>query len=279
MSRTKKHLGLLIFQLLVIQVVHAQFYETIRSARPGQSIGASTMGKNIFQIQSGVDYFGYKINNTGIKGNGYLTNTVLRYGLTEMFEVGAFFEYKAESRTENDIANAHNGLSNMVIGLRHQISIGEGLVPSIGFQFRLRLPVMSEYYNIDHIAPSFVFVTSQQLAKSVTLITNLGASWNGNDATPTGLYTINLSCAFTDTFGAFIENYGSVTQGTFETRMDTGVAWLVTPNLQLDLLGGFGNNHGLKDYFISTGFSWRTGRKNFNATRSSMLKTKQAASL
>jgi Putative MetA-pathway of phenol degradation len=120
---------------------------------------------------------------------------------------------------------------------------------------------MSEYYNIDNIAPSFVFVTSQQLSQSFTLITNLGGSWNGNDATSTGLYTINLSCAFTDTFGAFIENYGSVTKGTWDTRFDTGVAWLVTPNLQLDLLGGYGSNHGLQDYFISTGFSWRMNRQ------------------
>jgi len=178
-----------------------------------------------------------------------------------MFEVGAFFEYKNESTTSNDITTSYSGLSNLVVGLRHQISVGEGLKPGIGFQFRLRLPVMSEPYQIDNLAPSFVFVTSQQLSKSWTLITNLGGSWNGMDATATGLYTINLSCAFTNTVGAFIENYGSVTQGTFDTRMDAGVAWLVTPHLQLDLLGGIGSNHGLKDYFVSSGFSWRTHRK------------------
>lgn len=258
-----KHIGLLIAQLLFISgIVHAQFYETIRSARPGQSIGAFTMGKSIFQIQSGVDYFGAKNNDYGQKTSGLLTNTALRYGLTEMFEVGAFFEYKNESTTTNDVSASYGGLSNLIIGLRHQISIGKGLIPSVGFQFRLRLPVMSEHYQIDNVAPSFVFVTSQQLSKSITLITNIGGSWNGMDATTTGLYTINLSCAFTSTFGAFIENYGTVTQGAFETRMDTGVAWLVTPNLQLDLLGGYGSNHGLQDYFVSTGFSWRTSKKN-----------------
>ena len=252
---------LIVFSLCLSSIAQAQFYETIRSARPGQSIGASTMGKNIFQIQSGVDYFGYTNHNTDINGNGFLTNTVLRYGLNEMFEVGALFEYKSESTKENAITNNYKGLSNMIIALRHQISIGEGLIPSVGFQFRLRLPVLSEHYQIDNIAPSFVFVTSQQLTKSWTLITNLGGSWNGIDSTPTGLYTINLSCAFTGTFGAFIENYGSVTQGTFDSRMDTGVAWLVTPDLQLDLLGGYGSNHGLQDYFVSTGFSWRTNRE------------------
>ena len=256
-----KQFGLLFILVFYLsEITQAQFYETIRSGRPGQSIGVSTVGKGIFQIQSGIDHFGHTNHNSDIKGSGFLTNTVLRYGLTEAFEVGTFFEYKTESITDNNITYSQNGLSNMMIGLRYQIAKGKGILPSIGFQFRMRIPVLSMPYQINDIAPSFVFVTSQQLSKSFTLITNLGSSWNGNDAIPTGLYTINLSCAFTDTFGAFLENYGSLTQGVFETRFDTGVAWLMTPNLQLDLLGGLGSNHGLKDYFISTGFSWRIGK-------------------
>jgi len=43
--------------------------------------------------------------------------------------------------------------------------------------------------------------------------------------------------------------------------MDTEIAWLLTPNLQLDLLGSYGQNKSLKDYFISTGFSWRRSGK------------------
>ncbi len=240
--------------------VQAQFHETIRSGRPGQSIGAYTVGKGVFQIQSGVDRFGYQNENTGESGDGFLTNTGVRCGLTENFEVGAFFEYRQENTSVNKINSFYNGLSNFLVGIRHQISEGKGLVPSIGFQFRLRLPVMSEHYQITNTAPSFIFVTSQQLSKSFTLITNLGGAWNGMDATPSGTYTANLSCAFTSTFGGFLESYGTLTQGRFETRMDTGVAWLFTKNLQLDLLGGYGNNHGLSDYFFSTGISWRTNR-------------------
>lgn len=260
MSRPGKHAALVILLIALGGMVQAQFYETINSSRPGQSIGAYTVGKGTFQIQSGIDHFGYTNEKIGTKDKGYLMNTGVRFGLTETFEVGAFFEYRNELVTSNNLSSERGGLSNFLIGLRHQISVGKGLVPSIGFQFRLRLPVLSEYYKIDNVAPSFVFVTSQKLSKSFTLITNLGGSWNGTDATPIGTYTINLSCAFTDRFGAMVESYGSFSHGVFETRMDTGVAWLVTNNLQLDLLGGFGRNGGLNDYFLSTGFSWRTHR-------------------
>lgn len=254
-----KYAGLLVIRFLAISaVVQGQFYETINSSRPGQSIGAYTVGRGVFQIQSGIDNFGYTNDNISSKDRGYLSNTAVRFGLTDSFEVGAFFEYRNETVTAANYSSSRAGVSNCLIGLRHQISAGKGLAPSIGFQFRLRLPVMDDYYKIDNIAPSFVFVTSQKLSDRFTLITNLGGSWNGADATPVGTYTINLSCAFTDTFGAFVESYGSFTHGAFETRFDTGVAWLATKNLQLDLLGGFGRNQGLNDYFVSTGFSWRT---------------------
>jgi hypothetical protein len=242
-------------------MMQAQFYETINSGRPGQSVGAYTVGKGIFQIQSGFDQFGYTDGSTGLKNRGYLTNTGLRFGLTESFEVGAFFEYKHESLSAGNYTTDRSGLSNFVVGLRHQISTGKGLVPSVGFQFRMRLPVTSSYYKIDNVAPSFIFVTSQKLS-NFTFITNLGGAWNGTDSTPLGTYTVNLSCAFTDKFGAFVESFGTFTHGAFETRMDMGVAWLATKNLQLDLLGGFGPNYGLIDYLVSTGFSWRTHRKN-----------------
>jgi hypothetical protein len=273
-SDFKKCVELIILLQFILAIkVHAQFYETIRSGRPGQSIGAFTVGKNIFQIQSGIDHFGYNEDETQTKGNGLLINTGLRYGLTEMFEVGAYLEYKSESIKENTLKYAPQGFSNVVLGLRHQIFIGKGLIPSVGFQLRVKLPSPDPFYKTDYIAPSFVFVTSQQLSSSWTLITNLGSSWNGNTAAPAGLYTVNISCAITSKFGAFIENYGNFTDSSFDTRFDTGIAWLVTPNLQLDLLGGFGSNHGLKDYFISTGFSWRTHKhKSADARLHSLLK-------
>jgi hypothetical protein len=258
-TTNRLRLGLLLAALFLGAPAQAQFYETIRSGRPGQSIGATCVGKGIFQTQGGVDHFGYENSEQATKANGLLSNIGLRYGLTEYFEVGGFTEYRSEEVETNGTTSLRYGISNLTVGMRFQIAEAKGLAPSVGFQFRLRLPVANQYYRIDNVAPSFVFVTSQQWS-GFTLITNWGGSWNGSSAIPSGNYTVNLSYAFTERFGLFLENYGTVTAGNFETRFDGGVAWLVTNNLQLDLLGGFGNNHGLNDYFVSTGFSWRTSR-------------------
>lgn len=249
---------------LLAPTAQAQFYETIRSGRPGQSIGASTVGQYTFQVQSGADVFGYKQSATSTEVNGLLTNAGFRFGLTDLFEVGAFVEYRSEEVTQSKLTSQRFGVSNLSVGVRYQVLEGRGWSPGVGFQFRLRLPVANEHYRIDNVAPSFVFVTSQQFSR-FTLITNLGGAWNGTEAIPSGTYTVNLSYAITSRFGTFVENYGSVTAGLFETRMDAGFAWLATDNLQLDVLAGWGDNHGLQDYFVSTGFSWRARKTQTNS--------------
>jgi hypothetical protein len=85
-----------IFLFMGITVLFGQFNETIRTDRPGQSIGAYSAGKGFFQIQSGFDFFDY--NNSVSRGNGLLSNTVIRYGLTEPFEVSAMIEYKGKTQ-------------------------------------------------------------------------------------------------------------------------------------------------------------------------------------
>lgn len=105
-----------------------------------------------------------------------------------------------------------------------------------------------------------LLVLSKSLSSRLYLITNWGVSWNGNNDTPTYSYVANLSFPFNDHLGAFVENYGSLTGGTFTTKFDTGLAWLLHNDLQLDLYAGYSKNHGLTEYFVSTGISIRTNR-------------------
>ena len=256
----KKYLFSTLFFLNLLSA-SAQFNETIRTGRPGQAIGAFTVGHGIFQVQSGFDYFRSDHSTINFKSSGVLSNTVLRYGLTEPFEISALIEYKAETITQNDTNTDLQGLSALDIGMRYHIFTGEGLVPNVGFQIRTRLPVLSEDYKINDVAPRFILVTSQRLSETFILITNLGASWNGNDSSPQGTYVVNLAFPFNDKFGAFVETYGGLRQGIFTSRFDTGFAWLVNPDLQLDVHGGYGSNHGVQDYFMSIGVSRRSKKK------------------
>lgn len=83
-------------------------------------------------------------------------------------------------------------------------------------------------------------------------------NFNGNDAKPNGIYVANISYSINSKWGTFIENYGNFTNSNFENRWDTGLAYLLNDNLQLDIYGGAGYNNNRIDYFISIGISWRT---------------------
>ncbi len=241
--------------VLLCNHAFAQFNETIRTGRPGQSIGAFAVGSGIFQVQSGIDYF--SSSGATISTKGYLSNTVIRYGLTEPFEISALIEYKTESFNAEPLT----GLTALDLGMRYHIYTGKGLVPNVGFQVRWRLPKLGGDYEIKNIAPRFILATSQTFSEKILFITNWGAAWNGENASPNGTYTLNLSYAFTNKFGAFIESYGNISQSDWDTFLDGGFAYLVNDDLQLDISSGIGKNEGIQDFSISAGVSWRTKRK------------------
>ncbi len=251
-----------VFTATFLMTASAQFNETIRTGRPGQAIGAFTTGHKIFQVQSGVDYFSSKNTGLNLKTEGYLSNTVMRMGLTEPFELSALIEYRNETitDTETNEKTQLSGFSAIDFGMRYHIFSGKGLVPNIGFQIRMRLPILGEDYEIKDMAPRFIIVTSQRLSETFTLISNIGASWNGIDGSPTGTYVFNLSFPFNDKFGAFVESFGGLRQGVLTSNIDTGFAYLISNDFQLDVYGGYGNNLGVKDFFVSLGISVRTKR-------------------
>jgi hypothetical protein len=257
MSRLIKVL-LFVSGLMLSFVSYGQYNETIRSGRPGQSIGPFTVGKGIFQIQTGMDVFGYENKSAPFKGDGFLNNTVLRYGVAERWEVSALADYKVEAWKSGNVETDFSGLAAFDIGGRYHIFSGEGLIPSVGLQLRFRLPVLSVDYEIDNVAPRFTIATSQQLSETFTLFTNWGGSWNGVNSIGTGFYTINLAFPIAGKLGGFVESYGSLTDGDFDSRFDAGLSYLVNNDLQLDVLGGPGSNDGVTDYFLSVGLSWRT---------------------
>lgn len=247
--------------LSFINTSFGQYNETIRSGRPGQSIGPFTVGKGIIQLQTGMDVFGFEHKSLNIKGDGYLNNSVVRYGISERFEISALADYKVETYKSNGTETESSGLAALDLGGRYHVYSGHGLIPSVGFQLRFRLPVLSEDYKIDNLAPRFIVVTGQKLSETFALATNWGASWNGVNSTATKFYVINVSFPIVGKLGGFVENYGSSTAGNFDTRFDAGLAYLVTNDLQLDILGGPGNNDGVKDYFFSVGLSIRNKRR------------------
>ncbi|MBS4044278.1 MAG: transporter [Chitinophagaceae bacterium] len=250
-----KNLFLLIFCISVTQISFAQFNTVIRTGRPGQAIGAFTVGKNVLQFQQGLEYGGITNNNTA--PNTFISNHVVRYGIAETVEISALVDYQNDHKNENNVIINKSGISNLHLGFRVHINNQKGILPTTGFQWRLKIPNTSNDYPTQNIGSVMIFVANWSLPKDCGLSTNWIYATSGNNTPATGKYVINFSFPIHNKWSGFIENYGQLQQSIFQTRFDGGVAYLINNNVQLDASAGFGNNQGVKDYFVSTGISWR----------------------
>lgn len=241
----------------------AQFGETIQSGRPGQAIGPFTTGARVLQFQAGVDHAAFKTNMPFIKTTGRTINSdlLVRYGITERFEMSAGLMYKNDKVTDasffGESSTTNEGVSEFSVRLRSNVYVGKGAIPSAGFQFNMALPAVSEDFRPMQIAPKITAMTGQRFGKLVGLTTNWGAVWDGKSEIPEAFYVLNLGVDITDFMGIFIEHYADMGKNSWNGNVDGGFAFLVTPNLQLDVLGGYGPFNVQDDWFVSTGISYR----------------------
>ncbi|MDO9001278.1 MAG: transporter [Bacteroidota bacterium] len=256
---SKKRVIILFFYLFLSFNFFAQYSETIRTGRPGQSIGAFTVGKNLLQFQQGVEY--NSEINSGINPKSIITNNVIRFGIKETIEISALLDYQKNSFTISDTVRSYSGLSNLHLGFRVHLTNQKGVLPTTGFQMRLKMPSISKEYGNEYVAPVMIFVANWSLPKNLSLGTNWILSYNGNNQIPTGKYVVNFGFPIFGKLSGFVENYGQLNKDRFETRFDGGFAYLANNNIQFDLSAGYGDNYATKDYFVSGGISWRL---NFN---------------
>lgn len=249
----------LIFVLafLMSNLTLAQFGEHIRTGRPGRSIGPFTVGKNILQTQTGFEVGVYPINVYGFRGYYIYPNTVLRFGITELFEINGGLGYRKE-RLENALGEYEmEGINLSALGVRFNILNGENFSPSLGFQMSLKFPRISSDFSADNFAPKMLLIVRQKLSDRLALFINKGIDYNGNNAKPVGIYVINFSYMLNTRYSTFIEVYGDYSGDHFYHHYDTGFSYLLNNDFQIDLYGGIGKNEGVFSYFTSTGISWR----------------------
>lgn len=251
-----KNVGLILLFTLLSIGLPAQYGESIRSGRPGQAIGPFTVGQGIFQVQSGIDYNSL---NSGSQ-NTYLSNNVFRFGLTEQFEMGLGLNLQ-QDRFASRYKDTESGISSISLRIRSNVYGGKGIIPSFGYQFNLGLPMSSENYKSENVIPKLTLMSGHKLSDKFGLTNNFGFSWTEKDPNPTKFYIINLGYSLTNKIGLFIENYGFLQRGQFDSKFDGGLDYLITNNLKLDLSAGYDKNDFTNEMFISFGVSWRTARK------------------
>ncbi len=286
-----KRLILILIICANFQTVTAQYTEIINSKRPGFSESPYGVGTDVYQVET--DFFYRSSDNPSLlaRPNSFGTSVFLRAGkFIEKLEVNLNFTYQNDE-VKNIIGENYNihGISDLSIGAKYLVYQQEFSDRSkeirswkkrTAFDFKRLIPSVGVYGGVHsnffvkelfHQKDGFIdgniyedgmsykgaVLLQNDFTNRLVLLTNLVADRIGSD-NQFYSYIVTVTYAVNQNWSFFVENQGKYKKEfSPEYQLGTGLAYLVTPNLQLDIAA---RTNFFDDYsyvYAATGFSWR----------------------
>ncbi len=237
--------------------------DTIATDRPDFVESSNVVGKGRFQFETSfaID----KNDRYGIREKISSTPTLLRFGFHDDFEfrieTDGFLTSKYTDRNRK-IDQSTNGFSDTSIGLKWHVADAQANAPSIGVLFHADLDSGSHAFRGQGIRPSIRAVAEWELANDFSLgvMPGLMSQKNENgDRFTSGIFGIVLGKAWTDQFRSFVElaapQITSSKNGGVMATLDIGVAYLLTPTVQIDTALSKGLNKNTSNLSWTIGIS------------------------
>lgn len=264
---------------------YSQFTDQVNSNRPGKSAGAFSVGKKVFQIESGLYYINENHSIADYKAKGFGLDFTARYGVwKEQFEVTLDAQFQMDKYTSTFLNTNRSGLRNATLGAKYlfydPFKKGEDK-PNIyswkankKFKWKQLIPAISGYvganytmendYSIPNeavLSPKVMVIAQNRFGAQWVLVTNIIADKIGSEASNYG-YILTLTRGINEKWSAFFENRGIMGDYYSDGLLTFGATHLLKDNLQID--ASFGKN--IKDtpslFYGGIGFSWRFDKKH-----------------
>jgi hypothetical protein len=230
----------------------------IDTDRPDQTESSVTVPKNYFQAE-----LGFNKENTYDKNYDLLYPTaLLKYGFKK-FELR--LETTVHSSYEHLIPDPKwtNGFDPVEIGFKAALWEEKKGIPKTSIIAGTAIPTLaSKNFQADHWAPFFRFTMQNSLTHTIALGYNLGAEWDGFSNTPAWLYTFAPGFELGEKWYAYIEAFGFIKKNEApQHSLDGGIAYYISPDVKIDLSGGFGISEAAPKNYVAIGFSFRFSMK------------------
>ena len=244
--------------LLAATALHAQA-PPFETDRPDQTETPAIVPAGWLQFEAGC-----ALERTDSDGGAIsavtMPTTLVKVGLASWAELRLITEYQRIVSDQEDAAPV-SGLVPVEVGAKIKLAAEQGLRPRMALLGHVGLPALAhEAFRPASVFGNFRFSMQHTLSARFNLGYNLGAEWDGERPVATGVYTISLGMVINDRTGAFAEAYGFLSDvDEPDNRLDTGLTYLLTDNVQLDASGGVSLLPG--QWFISAGISFRAPLK------------------
>ncbi|MCF6279157.1 MAG: transporter [Flavobacteriaceae bacterium] len=234
--------------LVLILISATTFSQQIITDRPDQTESSSTIPKNSFQIEMGMQ----QSNNNSLTSFAG-PSTLLRYGISDKIELRLFNQYESH-KIELDGGNIKfDGLGDIEVGFKVQLFKKEDVNTEIAFLSHAIIPTAKEALTNDKVGSINKLSISHSLSEKISLGYNIGYDYAAQ--TNVFTYSVVLGFSLSDKIGAYIEPFGALAEGgQYEGNFDVGLTYLAKDNLQFDVAYGAGLNNDMQ--YVSAGFSW-----------------------
>jgi len=260
----KKYISLFAL-LLMSHFVFGQFAETVRSIRPGNTMGVWTVGKGVFQVQQFVRFSSVESTSSRLTDSGL--GNLARLGITERFEIqaiGNFLSRRSKSLDGTFEPITESGITGLLLGARYHLGnpLGPDLFKS-AIQVRVNLPHDSDISAIDYLRTTVTLALGQVITDRIRLNTALGYQINSDDMVDNVL-NLGIRANFTinEKSSLVLEHFGTFINNNYVDGFDAGVDYVISDNVKIDLSAGWRNFPAVRSNFGVIGITYRFHNRN-----------------
>ena len=263
--------------------VNAQYTNIINSNKPGFSESPYSVGTGIYQFESNLFYRDMSIEPTFSQPQSLGIDLLFRTSFfLEKLEFSTQLSYQRDKVAFNNVFTSSeftSGLSNATIGAKYLVFQQEftdknkeirswkkrtafdkkRLIPSVAVYAGFNTNFLGDLHKATNVSPKLGVLLQNDLSNDFNVITNFYYDKMGTDAAEFS-YIITATYSFSDRWSTFFENQGVFKKERKDTNIGTGIAYLLTTNLQVNASARSMFEGNSKGYFTSLGVSYRINR-------------------
>jgi Putative MetA-pathway of phenol degradation len=262
----------------------SQFTDEVNSNRPGKSMMAFSVGKTVFQAETGTNYIQENHKKLKYDAKGINFDVMLRWGIfREELEFVADFQYQADKYEQFGLQTNRNALRQTIIGAKYLLldpfkNYEEK--PNLyswkankKFKWRQFIPAVAVFGGVNFnfsdsniflntelieptFSPKFTAIAQNHFGSKTVLVTNLSYNKIGTDFSSID-YILTLTRGINQNWSVFIENQGYFGKIYSDGILRGGVAYLPKKDMQFDASLGTNIKNTPSIFYGGVGFTWR----------------------